>query len=1256
MSSVLPVVGAVGGFLIGGPQGAVIGYGLGMGVAGAFGGGKTVRLPDVEGPRLSDLRIQTSNYGKVIPEIFGTARLSGNVIWARPISEVRKETTTSSTQSGGKGGGGGRVTQTQTSVSYEYFVTMAIAVCKGPIDEIVRVWADAKVLDENFLQSGQGKYHVYLGTETQNPDTIMEGFEGVGKTPAFRGLAYVVIQDFPLAQFGNRIPNFTFEVKRSVRFQPAVEDKVKDIILIPGAGEFVYAPSIYTKQLGEDTAGGFVASSGKDPINMHNFNNVADVKLSLDQLQATFPNLEWVGLVVTWFATSTDAGACTIVPKVEFGTAGISIEPQDWSVAGLSRATAQQVLTFGDGKPTYGGTPSDKSVVDLCVEIKSRGLKVLFYPMIFVDQITPTPKPWRGRITPANLTDCNNWFTKTNGFNAFIRHYSQLQVGSVYLKNNIDAFVIGSELVGMTSYSNTTGNFPAVSQLASLAALVKADVGAAVKTTYAADWSEYHSTGGWFNMDPLWASSSIDFVGIDSYFPLTPDLPQTQITEAKIKEYWEKGEGWDYFYTDSVNRTGLTNYTDAKYAWKNLEYWWSNVHVNPNSVQTAWTSKMKEVWFTEFGFPSVDAAANQPNVFYDPTSSESFYPRASKGRVDFKAQREAINATLDYLQARNALSGKSGLVPRSFIWTWDARPFSFWPDLGNVWADAILWKTGHWINGKLGNSTLGAIVAKLLEKVGLSAGDYDVTRLTDTVDGFLVAQTITIREALEQLQSAYFFDCVESDGLLKFIKRGGQETATISDQDIIPNSKDGNVRDLVETIRKHELDLPQQVNVTYINRAAFFDPGTQLSQRQTVNAVNKVGLNLPVVMTDQQGKTIADVTLYNAWNERNNYKFNVGARYSTIEPTDIIIVSQNAVPTSMRVLSTRIERNGLTEVTAASEDVSTYDFYTPPGETPPVVEQGTVIPGTRLELIDIPPLPNDIDPVGIMRVAVTALGENWNGAVVYRSDDGGEAGGNNFNLLTSLVSQATLGGALTVLPAGPTHVFDVAGTVEVLLSSGTLSSTTELGVLNGANAALLGNEIIQFQTATLIGANRYRLSMLLRGRAGTEHEVGTHTLAERFVLLSSSVARIALQNNLIGLARWYKGVSVGDTLAVTPEQVFTYTGKTLKPFSPVMITGTRNLPAANDWTITWVRRTRVGGEWRDGVDVPLSEESERYEVEIMQGVTVKRTFTGITSPSVMYTAAQQVTDFGAVQSTLSVKIYQMSAVVGRGTPGIAMLT
>ena len=192
---VLPVIGAAAGFVIGGPQGAVIGFGIGAQLGGTFGSNSSVTLPTVEGPRLSDLRIQTSNYGKVIPEVYGQGRLAGNVIWARPIKEVRVESTTSTTQHGGKGGGGSSATQTQTQVSYEYFTTLAIAICEGPIDDVVRIYADAKILDDSLLQASQGKYTVYNGTETQSPDPVIESFEGAGSVPAYRGLAYVVIQD-----------------------------------------------------------------------------------------------------------------------------------------------------------------------------------------------------------------------------------------------------------------------------------------------------------------------------------------------------------------------------------------------------------------------------------------------------------------------------------------------------------------------------------------------------------------------------------------------------------------------------------------------------------------------------------------------------------------------------------------------------------------------------------------------------------------------------------------------------------------------------------------------------------------------------------------------------------------------------------------------------------------------------------------------------------------------------------------------------
>jgi hypothetical protein len=1248
---VLPVVGAGVGFVLGGPQGAILGANIGSMAAGAFfPKSHRVQLPTQEGPRLADLRAQISTYGNIIPRVYGTMRMGGNVIWSTDIKEVKTEKTSSQTSSGGgKGGGGGKTTTSQTTISYEYYVSLAIAICEGEIDEIIRVWADSKVLTEDVLSSAQGKYNVHLGSEDQLPDDIIAKYKTAGTFPAYRGMAYVVIEDFPLAEYGNRIPNFTFEVRRTLKFTPSVEEKIKDIVIIPGAGEMVYGTSVQTKQDGYFAAGSgkFTPSADKKYINMHNYDGKADVLVALDKLQNNLPNLEWVAVVVTWFATSTDAGTCEIVPKVEFqGTT--QVLPEDWSVAGISRAAAQKVLFFDAETPTYGGTPSDHTVVQICQELKNRGLNVMLYPMIFVDQITPEPKPWRGRIKPTSLTHANSWFTKVKGYNAFITHYANLLDGIV------DAFVLGSELVGMTSYSNATGNYPAVTQLVSLAATVKGIMGAGTKLTYAADWSEYHSTGGWFNLDPLWASANIDFVGIDSYFPITPDLPQNQITEDVIKEYWEKGEGWDYYFADSVNRTGQTSYGgNAAYAWKNLEYWWKNTHTNPNSAVTAWTAKMKPVWFTEFGFPSVDADANQPNVFYDPSSAESFYPRASRGRIDFQAQREAINATLDYLQERSEEAGNANLVPRRFLWTWDARPFSFWPDLAGVWQDSILWASGHWVQGKLGNSTLGAVVAELFQECGLAPNYFDVTRLTETIEGYIIDQPITIRNALEQLAAAFFFDVVESDGILKCVPRGNESLFTVPQDDLVPSNKD-NVKDILQITYAQELELPQRVNVTYLDRPFNYDPVTQISQRQVVKSIEQVVMSLPIVMGATRAKQIADITLYSTWKERVGFSLTLPPKYVRLEPTDVIKVDVSGVVHEMRIVKTDMERNGLMKVEAVAEDISSYDFYANPSEIASNLTPPLLVPNTLAHFIDAPPLPSDTsNNQGLLRIGVAADGANWNGAAIYRSDDGGEAGGNTFSVLAGLDGVATVGVIITNLPAGIFETWDSLSEFEVLLTSGSLASVNELAILNGANAALIGDELVQFQNAELIGEKTYRLSKLLRGRQGTEWAIAGHQAGDRFILLNPALYTTSIANNLIGRELYYKSVSVGNSLGNTAEEAFTYRGNNLKPFAPVHIKGVRD--ASGNLTISWVRRSRVDGDWRDGVDVPLAEEFERYEVEIMQGVNVKRIISGLTSATATYTSAQQIADFGSNQASVSVKIYQLSSVVGRGYAAIATI-
>ena len=605
-SIILSSVGtSVGGALLG-PVGAFIGGKLGQAAGGVLdskllGTGRK----SVEGPRLEDLAVQTSTYGRMIPIIFGMMRVGGNIIWSRPISETA---TTTSGSTGGKGGGG-KVTQSATT--YSYSVSMAIAICEGEIDEVLRIWADAKQLDLSL-----GTYRVYRGTETQSADTFIESFEGVGKTPAYRGIAYVVVEDFPLAEFGNRIPNFTFEIKKKI-LQPdydgePVEEMIRSIIMIPGAGEFVYDTTVQEKIPGEQVGAEWAQVGTRRAINMHTPSGEANALLSLDQLADTLPNVEWVGVVACWFGDSLDAATCIITPGVEYQS-GATTAPETWTSAGYTRATARQITLIGD-TPRYGGTPDDESLLRYLEELADRGYNILFYPMFFMDV---TDKPWRGRLT-GSAADVSSFFTKSEGYNAFITHYADL------VKDHVDAFVIGSELVGLTKVTDTPGNYPAVNQLVSLAATVKGIVGGDVLVSYAADWSEYHHTdGGWYNLDPLWASANIDFIGIDAYFPLT-DAPQDGYDIQDVIDGWTSGEGYDFYYTDP-GRTTQASLAPA-YAWKNIQWFWENTHVNPDATPTAWTPESKPIWFTEYGFPSVDGATNQPNVFYDPTSSESYFP------------------------------------------------------------------------------------------------------------------------------------------------------------------------------------------------------------------------------------------------------------------------------------------------------------------------------------------------------------------------------------------------------------------------------------------------------------------------------------------------------------------------------------------------------------------------------------------------------------------------------------------------------
>jgi hypothetical protein len=156
------------------------------------------------------------------------------------------------------------------------------------------------------------------------------------------------------------------------------------------------------------------------------------------------------------------------------------------------------------------------------------------------------------------------------------------------------------------------------------------------------------------------------------------------------------------------------------------------------------------------------------------------------------------------------------------------------------------------------------------------------------------------------------------------------------------------------------------------------------------------------------------------------------------------------------------------------------------------------------------------------------------------------------------------------------------------------------------------------------------------------------------VLLDGAVDQLQAALAERGQARFYKWgpTPLGLSDPAWQQETFTARAVGLMPWSPVHVAGARN--GSGDLSISWVRRTRIGGVWADGTDIPLNEESERYEVDILNGSTIVRTIPVI-SPAATYTAAQQTADFGAPQPSVSVKVYQLSATVGRGRPAAATL-
>ena len=1279
--------GAVGGSVLG-LTGAVVGRAVGA----AIGSNIDQRLlgagsAPVQSGRIDAFRISSSAEGAPIARVYGSMRVGGQVIWA---SRFREEKSTS---------GGGKRSPKVTQ--HQYSVSLAIALCEGEIQRVGRIWADG-----NEIALDSVTWRLHRGTEDQTPDALIEAIEGAGNAPAYRGVAYVVFEDLQLGPFGNRLPQFNVEIIRRVRethgaaaIDPFAE--LRGVALMPGTGEY----SLATEKIHMNHGIGATKLA-----NVNNASGLPDLEVSLDHLSVDLPQVNSVGLVVSWFGDDLRCGHCTVRPKVE--QQEVDGVEMPWQVAGMDRAGADTISQI-DGRPAFGGTPADEAVKQAIHRLNAEGKQVMFYPFILMDvpsgNALPDPwtggvgqpvYPWRGRMTldlapglagsadksAAAGSDVSAFFggaavgdfqiidgevvysgPQEWSFRRFILHYAHLCLAA----GGVEAFCIGSEMRSLTQIRDGLASFPAVAALVALARDVRAVLGGATKITYAADWSEYFgyqpndgSGDVFFHLDPLWASQDVDAIGIDNYMPLSDWRDGGGHLDASAGSIYDLdylrgnvagGEGYDWYYANADDRDAQIPLpiSDGAYGedwvfrYKDLKSWWSNTHYNrvagvKDTTPTEWQPQSKPFWFTEIGCAAIDKGTNQPNVFMDAKSSESEQPYYSSGTRDDYIQYRYLQAHWEHWgdPSNNPVSTEYGEpmvdMDRAHVWAWDARPWPDFPDRLNVWSDGVNYGRGHWISGRLGIATLAGVVGDLAEQAGFS--DYDVSDLHGAVQGFVVNDSETVRQSLQPLMLSHAFDAHEIDGHINFKNRHGVSGLALDEEMLV---HDASVP-AIEFVREAAVESPEFMQVSFVEASNNYQVATASAGVPRENDAGVSKAELPVALTHGTGAAVATRWLNETAVAQDSAVIALPPSMLKTVPGDVIEVGNGGSPSLYRVDSitdagvrraqcVRIEASLYIPVAAPvrSAERATFEFPAP----------------AFVQLLDLPVIRGDEDGYS-PAVAVTAV--PWSGAFSAWASTSGV----DYQPVATIVEPTARGTLVTTLGAHTPGLWANGTGLRVKITGGELVSRSVAEVLNGANLVAIrasgsGDwEVIQFRDANLVGADMYELDGLLRGQFGTDAVApANYPIGTEFVQLNGAPTLSDLPLSALGSEMSFRvgpaSRPIDDSSYVEVRATINGTG--LRPLSPVRL---RALPdGQGGHSVTWVRRTRIGGDSWLGEDVPLGEEAERYAVRISHGGSELAEYK-VTSPGFEYTAAMMAAD--QVNYPVEIAVAQISQQVGPG--------
>lgn len=1157
---VLTAVGMGVGFALGGPMGAQIGA-----MVGSF-AGNMLFPTKVEGPRLADLSVTASTYGNTIPKLYGTSRLSGNVIWSAGIKEHKHK-------SGGKGTG------VQQS-TYTYTCSWAIAFCEGPVDGITRIWADGKlisgsaphkfsdngnllvegvfaILSQTTKKTNKVKYRFYPGTEDQLPDSTIEADKGVGNCPAYRDLAYIVFIDMPLEDYGNRLPQIQAEITHQPKVttpyvalqsdttaytDPGTQWSSKSATVdfeggrfyklyfdTNGQAWFIHYDLRTMAELfrvpvlpGENGQGVFTDPHLKGPMTEgpYGFNPCFSISGNYFWDNNSLHNSGSGGL---WNANTGEWLGRIGHPSNDFPARPQADPSQPYYPEGATIGTwPATCMWFRLVDTTINGTENE----DYLYQTGNLGSSAIVfdasrYPVHWIESYpfgnAADWTPLRGKEEPGALitgtpasTDLllvNSQFIAGTGHDVWLKRLNLVKLAKMYAPT-------GNTLINRTlvnTEADITLPRPVAGQDFSM-------------QNCAYDKSD--------NSLVIWGTSGADV---------------------------NTGNGGDWCF--------------CKYLIDENTYLWvkTPADLDPSLASGSYSAAQM------VGYPTDIATASN----------------LDGGTVGWMRPTQPFTGSALYVA--DLQTGKIKISVPSPLANYADDTWAM-----NAWDDDTQSVMGSpervFVNKQGSGVTLQSIVDSVMNDTGALEPevDWDSNALSGIdVHGYVVGRDSSARDIVMQLAGAYFFDGVESDYKVKFTLRGGPSIATITEP-YIAFSKNKDIT--VQQTRAQEVELPMRVTVNYSDKDRNYQTGSQYAKRNsnpfpTMHSHTEMKFELPITMTATDAKQIADKSLKMAWNGRLTYKMKWPWYFLKYDPSDVLtVVTDKGNTYEMRLSKLGMGVDFSLDTEGTSDQSANYVSSVVAADGGSVPTQIVRSAGpVNLLIFNTPLLRDSDDTQGIGSVyymAVTPQSPgDFSGAVIYEAAD---VNATDYENLDTISTEPLWGTCLTALPAVNTYAMDTTTAIYVRVMAldsnyqvRTLESCTLDDLNSGKNAALIGNEVIQFMTATVQPDGKtYMLTNLLRARRGTNYAVPYHSAGEPFILLdSASLLKEANQPSLWSANHFFKAVQPGEYAENVNPVTLTMAPNDLKPYTPECVKATDDGTNVN---ITFERRSRISNELHDG--------------------------------------------------------------------------